>query len=224
MEQSDENLILNSDDSKTSRRGIWRSFFLLGFSYGPMVYSLARRLFVEKLRLMTEKDITDGIAIGQVMPGAVFIDFVSYLGFLFDRARGSFLAMFFFIFPSFALMVLLSILYVKFGELPLVRVVLQGLSAIMIALIFKVVVDIYKSGVKELKFLSVSAVALLLLLLNVNIAIILAVGVLGTVGYGIYSKQLTWKKNEWGLPAPREVKDFIRANFWIVWLLSLIHI
>ncbi len=224
MEDTNGDLNSNPANSKTVARRVWRYFFLLGFSYGPMAYSMARRLFVDKLRLMTERDITDGIAVGEVMPGAALVDFVSYLGFLLRRVRGSFLAMLLFILPSFALMVLLSFLYLKFGELSLVRVVLRGLSAIMIALIIKVVIDIYRSGVKEPKFLSASAVALFLLVLDVNIVIILVVGVLGTIGYGMFSKQLIRKKGRRLLPTAGEVKDYVRVNIWILWSLSLLVI
>ena len=194
----------------------------MGFSYGPMVYSMGKRQFVDKLKLLTDRDITEGIAVGQVMPGATFVDFVSYLGFLIRRVRGSFLAMLLFILPSFGLMVLLSVLYLRFGELPLVRIVLRGLSSIMIALIIKVIVDIYRSGVKDLRYLSVSAVALLLLILNVNIVVILAAGVLATVGYGMYSKQLVRKKGKRRLPMAGQLKNYSVTHTWVVWLSAVL--
>jgi len=204
----------------TPLKKTWRRFILLGFSYGPMVYSMSRRLFVDNLKAITDKDVTDGIAIGQVMPGAVFVDFVSYLGFLLKRVRGAFTAMLLFILPSFVLMVVLSYLYMKYGGLPMVQVVLRGLSAIMIALIFKVVIDIYKSGVKKPEYLLISVFAFALLLFGVNIAIILGTGVIGSVGYGIYSKQLVWQKGNGKLPDFSETRDYIKTNLWIVWTLG----
>ncbi|MCL4510539.1 MAG: chromate efflux transporter [Bacteroidetes bacterium] len=199
---------------------VWKSFFLLGFSYGPMVYSMARTRLVEKLHLMKERDITDGIAIGQVMPGAVFVDFVSYLGYLIGRTRGAFAAMLLFVTPSFLLMLILSFLYMKYGELHMIQNILRGLSAIMIALIVKVIIDIYKSGVKGFRYLIVAAVATGLILLNVNIAVILGVGVAMTMTYGVFSKQLVMEKGGFRFPSIKDILDYIKSNFWVVWIIA----
>lgn len=206
-------------ESDKSYNKIWKSFFYLGFSYGPMVYSIARMQFVRKLKIMTERDITDGIAVGQVMPGAVFVDFVAYLGFLVRRVRGAFVAMLLFVMPSFLLMVLLSFLYLRYGELPMVRIVLHGLSSIMIALIIKVIIDIYTFGVKSFQYLLISVLALILLLFDVNIAIILGVGVVCTVASGLYSKQLVWEKGKVGVPKFSVIMSYIAAHSWVIWVL-----
>ncbi len=183
-----------------------------------MVYTLARTELVEKLGLLENKDITEGIAVGEVMPGAVFVDFVSYLGFLIKKTRGAFLAMMFFIAPSFLLMVVLSILYMKYGQLPLIQNIMRGLSAIMIALIIKVMIDIYKTGVKNPVCLVVSALALLLLLINVNIVLILIIGVIIMFAYGIYMKELGFKDMHVQWPSSTEIYSFIKSNMWVVWL------
>lgn len=175
--------------------------------------------FVRKLEIMTERDITDGIAVGQVMPGAVFVDFVAYLGFLVRRVRGAFVAMLLFVMPSFLLMVLLSFLYLRYGELPMVRIVLHGLSSIMIALIIKVIIDIYTFGVKSFQYLLISVLALILLLFDVNIAIILGVGVVCTVASGLYSKQLVWEKGKVGVPKFSVIMSYIAAHSWVIWVL-----
>jgi chromate transporter len=180
---------------------------------------MARTQFVRKLKIMTERDITDGIAVGQVMPGAVFVDFVAYLGFLFRRVRGAFAAMLLFVMPSFLLMVVLSFLYLRYGELPMVRIVLHGLSSIMIALIIKVIIDIYTSGVKSSQYLLISVLALILLLFDVNIAIILGVGVISAVASGLYSKQLVWEKGKVGVPKLSMIMSYIVAHSWVMWVI-----
>ncbi len=183
-----------------------------------MVYTLARTEFVDKLKLLENKDITEGIAVGEVMPGAVFVDFVSYLGFLIKKTQGAFLAMIFFIAPSFLLMIVLSMLYMKYGQLSLIQNVLRGLSAIMIALIIKVMIDIYKTGVKNPLCLVVSAVALLLLLLNVNIVLILIIGIVVMFAYGMYNKELAFKGVQVRLPSSADILSLVKANMWVVWL------
>ncbi len=200
------------------RNILWKYFFYLGFSYGPMVYTMARTMFVEKLGLLKNSDITDGIAIGELMPGAVFVDFVSYLGFLLNKARGTFAAVLAFIAPSFLLMLILSFLYTRYGELPLVQHILRGLSAIMIALIIKVIIDIYNSAVKRPVYLAVSVVALLLLIIDVNIVSILITGVTTVLLYGIYTGELTFKKTRITLPDSRSIITFIKNHLWTVWL------
>ncbi len=197
---------------------LWKYFFYIGFSYGPMVYTLARIEFVEKLKLLKNKDITEGIAVGEVMPGAVFVDFVSYLGFLIKRRKGAFLAMMFFIAPSFLLMLILSMLYMKYGQLPMIQNIMRGLSAIMIALIIKVMIDIYKTGVKNPLCLVVSAMALGLLLLNVNIVLILLAGILIMFSYGIIGKELAVQEVHVQWPSATGIYSIIKSNIWVVWL------
>lgn len=202
----------------TEWKALWKYFFYIGFSYGPMVYTLARTEFVEKLKLLKDEDITEGIAVGEVMPGAVFVDFVSYLGFLMKKTKGAFLAMLFFITPSFLLMVLLSALYMQYGQIHLIQNVLRGLSAIMIALIIKVMIDIYKTGVKKPLYLAVSGLALGLLLLNVNIVLILIAGILVMFVSGISRKQLTLSHIRMQYLSPEDMRSFIKNNIWVVWL------
>ncbi|MGC8578729.1 MAG: chromate efflux transporter [bacterium] len=197
---------------------LWKYFFYIGFSYGPMVYTLARMEFVEKLKILEHKDITEGIAVGEVMPGAVFVDFVSYLGFLIKKTRGAFLATAFFIAPSFLLMIVLSVLYMRYGQLPLIQKILQGLSAIMIALIIKVIIDIYKTGVNDPLCLVVSSLALLLLLLNLNIVLILFIGIMLIFLYGFYRKELRLDNLHINLPSLSKIAGFIKNNMWLVWL------
>ncbi len=200
---------------------LWKYFFLIGFSYGPMVYTMARNLFVDKLKLLEHEDITEGIAVGEVMPGAVFVDFVSYLGFLMKKTRGAFLAMMFFIAPSFLLMIVLSVLYMKYGQLPLIQKVLQGLSAIMIALIIKVMIDIYKTGVKKPLYLAVSAVALGLLLLDVNIVLILLTGIVLMFAEGIFRKELKPAAVRIRPLSMSDITGLVKNNIWVVWLIVL---
>ncbi len=201
---------------------LWKYFFLIGFSYGPMVYTMARNLFVDKLKLLEHEDITEGIAVGEVMPGAVFVDFVSYLGFLMKKTRGAFLAMMFFIAPSFLLMIVLSVLYMKYGQLPLIQKVLQGLSAIMIALIIKVMIDIYKTGVKNPLYLTVSAMALGLLLLDVNIVLILLTGIVLMFAQGIFRKELNPAAVRIRPLSTSDITGFVKNNIWVVWLIVLL--
>jgi chromate transporter len=204
---------------------LWKYFFYIGFSYGPMVYTLARTVFVEKLKLLENKDITEGIAVGEVMPGAVFVDFVSYLGFLIKKIRGAFFATIFFITPSYLLMLILSILYMKYGKLPLIQNIMRGLSAIMIALIIRVMIDIYKTGIKKPMCLVISTLALILLILNLNIVLILIIGIIIMFAYGIYKKELEPKKVNIKMPSLKEISTFIKNNLWLIWLsLALIII
>ena len=195
---------------------LWKYFFYIGFSYGPMVYTLARNSFIKKLKLITEKDIMDGIALAQVMPGAVFIDFVSYIGFLLRKTKGAFVAMLIFIFPSFLLMIILTYLYLRYGEIGVVQHVLKGLSAIMIALIIKVILDIYNEGVKNPAYLIISGIGLLLLILNLNIVLILIMGIILAILYGIYKADISIKGKRISLPHRADLNNLLKDNLWVI--------
>ena len=207
------------DAPEKKENSVWLNFLLLGFSYGPMAYSLARRLFVYNLSEVTDEDINDGIAVGQVMPGAVLANFAAYLGYLVDKIRGAFAGMLIFIFPSFVLMVVLSFLYGKYGQVPLVQVILRGMSSVMIALLFKVVLDIFSTGVEEPGYLLISLASFLLLLGNVNIAVILVGSVAASLLHGVHSKKLVWEKGHGKIPDSDQVRDYLATHSWFLWMI-----
>lgn len=117
--------------------GITATFLYLGVTaYGglAMVEPIRRRIVQEK-GWLSQKEFLDGLALCQLVPGATVVQLATYVGFHLRKTKGALAAAAAFIFPAFLLMLVLSWLYCRYGELAWVKVVSKGLGAVVIALL-----------------------------------------------------------------------------------------
>ena len=116
---------------------IARTFLHLGATaYGglAMVEPIRRRIVQEK-GWLNQKDFLDGLALCQLVPGATVVQLATYVGFHLRKTKGALVAAATFIFPAFVLMLVLSFLYSRYGELVWVKTVSKGLGPVVIALL-----------------------------------------------------------------------------------------
>ena len=118
---------------------IFRSFLHLGLTaYGglAMVEPIRHRVVQEK-GWLTQKEFMDGLALCQIVPGATVVQLATYVGYRLHKTLGAVLAAIAFILPAFFLMLGLSFLYFKYGEISWVKSVSRGLNAVVIALLLQ---------------------------------------------------------------------------------------
>jgi len=121
----------------TPIREIVKTFLHLGATaYGglAMVEPIRRRIVQEK-GWLNQKEFLDGLALCQLLPGATVVQLATYVGFRLRRAGGGLAAAAAFIFPAFLLMLGLSFLYFRYGNLSWVQSISHGFSAVVIALL-----------------------------------------------------------------------------------------
>src|SRR3989337_4521735 len=87
-----------------------------------------------------------GLGLAQLLPGAPTVNLSSYLGFRLRGLPGAAVATVCFLTPCFLLMLLLSYLYLKYGEMPVVSGLFRGLGALVIGLIFNTILNLWRSG------------------------------------------------------------------------------
>ncbi|MFA4902305.1 MAG: chromate efflux transporter [Desulfobaccales bacterium] len=114
-----------------------KTFLHLGATaYGglAMVEPIRRRIVQEK-GWLNQKEFLDGVALCQLVPGATVVQLAAYIGFHLRKTKGALAAAGAFIFPAFILMLGLSWLYFRYGELAWVKIVSKGLGVVVIALL-----------------------------------------------------------------------------------------
>ena len=111
------------------------------FGGGYVVIPALHELFVDNLGWLTSPEFADGIAIGQVTPGPIFITatFIGYLVAGFWGATVATVAMFT---PPAVLTVLLSRFVDMIRDSQVVKAVLQGVRSAVIGMIFSSAVTI----------------------------------------------------------------------------------
>ena len=166
----------------------WFTFFKIGcFGFGgPMaVFTLLENELVSERKILTDKDFLEGAVLGDVLPGPVTMDIVTYTGYKLKKWRGALISTVAFILPSFILMVVLVILYDKYRITPKVADVFKCLGAAVTGLIVSVGLKLTKTEMKDYRELCVLIWAFASALIF-NLDIVLIVGLCGLVGTVIY--------------------------------------
>jgi len=148
-----------------------------GFGGAMPMLALVHTEYVEKRHWVSQEEFDEAVMVGQIMPGPIAVDAISHMGY---RLRGwpdAVVSWFSFIFPSFLLMLALTLAYLRYGGIPQVAGIFKGLGAGVAAVIAAAAWRMGKPHLKNIKtaFLMVAALlGLLLLKANVVLLVILA--------------------------------------------------
>lgn len=185
---------LKSRRVRESRRSIigkfedWFMFFKIGcFGFGgPMaVFTLLEDELVRERQILTDKDFLEGAVLGDVLPGPVTMDIVTYTGYKLKKWSGAMISTLVFILPSFILMILLAMAYDKYSITPKIAGILQCLGAAVTGLILSVALKLTKAEMKGYRELCVLIWAFASSLLF-KLDIVVIVGLCGLAGIVIY--------------------------------------
>jgi chromate transporter len=122
-----------------------RFWLRLGFiSFGGPAGQIAilHREVVERRRWLDEKSFTAALNFCMLLPGPEALQLAIYLGWKLHGVRGGLVAGLGFVGPSVVLLLGLSYLYVRYGELPAASGLLLGLKAAVVALVVEALVRI----------------------------------------------------------------------------------
>ena len=98
-------------------------------------------IFVDKLQWLTSKEFVDGIALGQITPGPIFIS-AAFIGYKVQGFWGALIATISIFLPAGLMMIISSKFLGFFKNSPLVKAVFKGLRPAVIGMIFSAAVTI----------------------------------------------------------------------------------
>ncbi|NQT02584.1 MAG: chromate transporter [Planctomycetes bacterium] len=173
----------------------WLMFFKIGcFGFGgPMaVFSLLQDELVREKQILTDKDFLEGAVLGDVLPGPVTMDIVTYTGYKLKKWYGALISTVAFILPSFVIMIILAMLYDKYSITPQIAEVFKCLGAAVTGLILSVALKLTKAEMKDYRELCILIWAFASSLIF-KLDIVVIVGLCGLVCIVIYHDE---PKNE----------------------------
>lgn len=136
------------------RVGLWliaRTFLGIGLaSFSLAALGEAKNWMTQKRRWFSDEEYMQGLGLAQLMPGAPTVNLSSYLGFRLRGLPGAAAATICFLIPCFLLMLLLSHLYLNYGDLPVISGLFRGLGALVVGLVFNTILNLWRSGVKTI--------------------------------------------------------------------------
>ena len=121
---------------------------------GPIALAgYMQRDLVERRRWISKQDYLEGLALAQLMPGPLAAQLAMYLGWVRARILGASLVAFFFVFPSWLMVLALSLLYVRYDGLGWMQGAFYGIGAAVIAIIARSAVKLLRMTVQKDKLL-----------------------------------------------------------------------
>ena len=113
--------------------------------------SAVQKQVVDKDKLISNEDVLDGISLASVLPGPLAVNVISFIGYRLKGIRGAIVCFSGILIPSFLLMLLLSVVYQKFGNVPEFGSFFAGVLPAVAAIIISVAVGMIKKNVSDWK-------------------------------------------------------------------------
>ena len=161
------------------KRPIWEVsliFLKLGILAfgGPAAHiAMMENEFVQKRQWLDRTRFLELVGASNLIPGPTSTELAIYLGYLRAGWPGLILAGTFFILPAMVIVLLLARVYVYYGTLPQVALVLYGIKPVIIAIIIQAVWKLGKAAVKDAPGALTSGLALVLSFLALNPLLVL---------------------------------------------------
>lgn len=189
------------ENPQTPLRYLFFTFLKIGAtSWGGFMalVSVIQKRLVEKDRVVENEVILEGISLASVLPGPIAFNVVTFIGYRLKGIKGALVSMAGILLPSFLLMLLLSVLYLHFGDVPSFNHFFSGILPAVAAIIFSVAFGMIKKNITDW---SQGIIAILsMILMIVSKAYITTLGVMllsGIAGYILYYKPIPVQDNRW---------------------------
>jgi chromate transporter len=149
-------------------------------AFGFTMLQKVVQLVVQKKRWLTREQADHGLALVQLYPGPIMVDFTAYVGYRLRGVIGALLAVVGFVLPSFALMIALSAVYFATGHIAFVHALFVGLDALVVGVVLNLTLDFGQRALKGPLQAALAALAFALMLFGLNallpVAVALAAG------------------------------------------------
>lgn len=120
---------------------VFRAFAVVSLSGFGGALPWARRMIVERKRWMSAEEFNEAFALSQFLPGPNVINFSVVFGARFGGAPGAAVALAGLLGPPLAIVMVLAILYARFGDIEILSRILAGVTAAAVGLLIAVVVQ-----------------------------------------------------------------------------------
>lgn len=135
---------------------------LFTFGGGYAMLPMLQKEIVEKYDWATEQELLDYFAIGQCTPGVIAVNTATFIGYKKKGVLGGIVATLGMIFPSIVIITIIASVLSNFSDYPIVQSAFSGIRTAVSALIFSVVIKMYRSTVIDTLCLIIFLVSLVI--------------------------------------------------------------
>lgn len=127
----------------------WVRVAILSFGGPAAQISVMHRLLVEEKGWISDARFMHALNYCMLLPGPEAMQLASYIGWLLHRTAGGLIAGTLFVLPGFVSILLLSVLYAGFADLPVVQALFFGIKAAVLAVVAQAMVRIGRRALKN---------------------------------------------------------------------------
>jgi chromate transporter len=169
----------------------WLKLGFISFGGPAGQIALMHKELVEKKQWISHQRFLHALNYCMLLPGPEAQQLATYLGWLMHKNKGGITAGVLFILPSFFILVLLSWLYITFGNTPLLSALFYGIKPAITVIVLQAA---YRIGSKTLISPSLCGIAILSFILNFGFNlpypfILIIAATLGSLGGHFFPKQ-----------------------------------
>lgn len=163
---------------------VWARVAALSFGGPAGQIAVMHRVIVEEKRWIGENRFLHALNYCMLLPGPEAQQLAVYIGWLMHRTRGGLAAGTLFVLPGLVAIMVLSWIYVAFGNVGLVKALFFGLKAAVLAIVLEAVVRVGRRALKNRIMIGLAALAFIaIFIFDVPFPlIVLAAGLIGFVG------------------------------------------
>ncbi len=161
---------------------VWSRIALLSFGGPAGQIAMMHRILVEEKRWLGEARFLHALNFCMLLPGPEAQQLATYIGWLMHRTLGGLIAGLLFVLPGFVAIMVLSWVYVIYGDVPLVNWLFFGLKAAVLAIVLTAVMRIGQRALRNNAMICI-AVASFIAIFCFGIPFPLIVLTAGVVGY-----------------------------------------
>jgi chromate transporter len=140
---------------------------------GPAIVAEIRKVTVFEKGWLTEEEFAESLAFCQTLPGAIAVQTAAHVAWRLRGPMGALVATFTYVLPAFLLMLGLSAAYVATGSVAWVEAALQGLHAVVVAIILDSILSMLRPALRDWRGVLMAAMAALALVLKAGALVVL---------------------------------------------------
>lgn len=182
---------VSADADRVSLGMLWWIFLRIACtSFGGFMtmISVVQNVVVERRKLLTDRDVLDGLSLASVLPGPLAINVVAYVGYRLRGVAGAMVCVCAAVLPACVLMMLLSHAYFRWGQVPAAGRIFMGVLPAVAATVTAAAWRLYRSAVSGMRERILALGAALAMLgftgIYVTLAVMLTAAIAGRVWFG----------------------------------------
>lgn len=180
----------------TERVSLWALFVLFlrigstAFGGFMALIAVVQSHVVERRKWLSHDEILDGLSLATVLPGAIAVNVIAYVGYRLRGLPGALVCTVGVILPAFLLMLALSAAYFTWGQMPAVGRLFMGFLPAVAAVILVAAWNMGRKTIKEVPEALISLIAAALMVWHSSFAVSLSIIVMsGAAGWLIFREK-----------------------------------